>query len=35
MTLDSPISSILKRGALLAAANWQATAIQFVAESTF
>lgn len=35
MTLDSPISSILKRGALLAAANWQVTAIQFVAESTF
>ena len=26
---------LLKRGALLAAANWQVVAIQFVAETTF
>lgn len=35
MTLDSPIASVLKRGALLAAANWQVTLIQFVGEATF
>ncbi|MGE5244650.1 MAG: hypothetical protein ACM3SQ_10530 [Betaproteobacteria bacterium] len=29
------LKHLLKRGALLAAANWQAVAIQFVAESTF
>ncbi|MEW5982471.1 MAG: hypothetical protein AB1806_08875 [Acidobacteriota bacterium] len=35
MTLESPIKSVLKRGALLAAANWQVTLIQFVAEWAF
>lgn len=35
MTPDSPVTSILKRGALLAAANWQVTVIQFVADATF
>ncbi|MCX6552428.1 MAG: hypothetical protein NTY02_15730 [Acidobacteria bacterium] len=29
------MKTVLKRGALVAAANWQVTAIQFVAESTF
>ena len=29
------VKTVLKRGALVAAANWQVTAIQFVAESTF
>jgi hypothetical protein len=29
------IRTVIKRGALVAAANWQVTVIQFVAESTF
>src|SRR5256885_16544562 len=29
------LKHLLKRGALLAAANWQTVAIQFVAETTF
>src|SRR5204863_9661944 len=29
------VKHLLKRGALLAAANWQAVAIQFVAQTTF
>ena len=29
------VKTALKRGALVAAANWQVTAIQFLAESTF
>ena len=29
------VKTVLKRGALVAAANWQVTAIQFMAESTF
>ena len=32
---DLDIRHLLKRGALLTAANWQAVAIQFVAETTF
>src|SRR5438067_12391424 len=32
---DLDIRYLLKRGALLTAANWQAVAIQFVAETTF
>ena len=33
--LDLTIKSVLKRGALVAAANWQVTLIEFVADSTF
>ena len=29
------VRTVLKRGALVAAANWQVTVIQFMAESTF
>src|SRR5712691_9334631 len=32
---DLDLKHLLKRGALLAAANWQTIAIQFVAETTF
>jgi hypothetical protein len=32
---DVTVKTVLKRGALVAAANWQVTAIQFMAESTF
>src|SRR3954452_16719516 len=32
---DLDLRHLLKRGALLAAANWQTVAIQFVAETTF
>src|SRR3954453_1952003 len=32
---DLDMKQLLKRGALLAAANWQVVAIQFVAETTF
>src|SRR6476646_8981119 len=32
---DLDLRHLLKRGALLAAANWQVIAIQFVAETTF
>jgi hypothetical protein len=35
MSDDLTVKIVLKRGALVAAANWQVTAIQFVAESTF
>ena len=35
MKNDLDLRHLLKRGALLAAANWQAVAIQFVAETTF
>ena len=30
-----PLKLLLKRGALLAAANWPTVAIQFIAETTF
>jgi hypothetical protein len=33
--IDLDLKHLLKRGALLAAANWQTVAIQFVAETTF
>src|SRR4051794_9447961 len=33
--IDLDMKHLLKRGALLAAANWQVVAIQFVAETTF
>src|SRR5258706_9068702 len=33
--IDLDLKHLLKRGALLAAANWQIVAIQFVAETTF
>jgi hypothetical protein len=33
--LNVSLKLLLKRGALLAVANWQAVAIQFLAESTF
>ena len=33
--IDLDVKHLLKRGALLAAANWQTVAIQFVAETTF
>ena len=35
MKCDLDLKLLLKRGALLAAANWQTVAIQFVAETTF
>lgn len=35
MSDDVTVKTVLKRGALVAAANWQVTAIQFAAESTF
>jgi len=35
MTDCVTVKTVLKRGALVAAANWQATAIQFVADTTF
>ncbi|MEI6667344.1 MAG: hypothetical protein WCP29_04245 [Acidobacteriota bacterium] len=35
MIQDTNVKSVIKRGALVAAANWQLTAIQFVADSTF
>ncbi len=35
MLTDVTVKTVLKRGALVAAANWQVTAIQFLAESTF
>src|SRR3989442_3145997 len=33
--IDLDLKHLLKRGALLAAANWQTVAIQFVAQTTF
>src|SRR6266849_10790296 len=33
--IDLDLKHLLKRGALLAAANWQTVVIQFVAETTF
>jgi len=35
MTDHVTVKTVLKRGALVAAANWQVTAIQFVADTTF
>lgn len=35
MLANVDVKTVLKRGALVAAANWQVTAIQFMAESTF
>jgi hypothetical protein len=35
MTDPVTVKTVLKRGALVAAANWQVTAIQFVADTTF
>lgn len=35
MTQAFTVKTVLKRGALVAAANWQVTAIQFVAEAAF
>lgn len=35
MIQDVTVKTVIKRGALVAAANWQLTAIQFVADSTF
>ena len=35
MTECVTVKTVLKRGALVAAANWQVTAIQFVADTTF
>ena len=35
MTEQVTVKTVLKRGALVAAANWQVTAIQFVADTTF
>jgi hypothetical protein len=35
MLTDVTVKTVLKRGALVAAANWQVTAIQFLADSTF
>ena len=35
MTDSVTVKTVLKRGALVAAANWQVTAIQFVADTTF
>ena len=35
MEADVGVKAVLKRGALVAAANWQVTIIQFMAESTF
>lgn len=34
MTTNPTVKTVLKRGALVAAANWQVSAIQFVADST-
>jgi len=35
MIQDVTVKTVIKRGALVAAANWQLTAIQFVADATF
>jgi hypothetical protein len=35
MLADVDVKRVLKRGALVAAANWQVTAIQFLADTTF